>query len=94
MYQQLNKRILILSNKSFDIESSTSDLDSSLILSLEENGFKVDIFTDLSQVLQIFSDGIYCMMIILMRLTKNEAFSLFNKVKNIDKRIRICFLND
>ena len=94
LYQQLNKRILILSNKSFDIENSTSDLDSSLVLSLEDNGFKVDLYTDPSLALQSFHNDVYCMIIILMKLTKNQAFNLYNKFRDIDKKIRICFLNN
>ena len=41
----LNKRILILENKHFDSEYSTSNQNSSLKLSLEDNGFKVDLYS-------------------------------------------------
>jgi|GEM_PF-6314034 len=96
LYQEFSKRILILENKSFDTECNTgsSNQNSSLKLSLEDNGFRVDLYTDPSLALQSFHNDIYCMIIILIKLTKTESFNLYNKFKNIDKKIRICFLNN
>lgn len=93
MYQGLNKRILILEKVSFDTDCNTNDYDESLKLSLEDNGFNVDLYNDPFLALQSFHDGIYCMIIILMKLTKNESSNLYNKFKSIDKKIRICFLD-
>jgi len=96
LYQEFSKRILILENKSPDTEYNTSSINhnSSLKLSLEDNGFGVDLYTDPSMALQSFHNDIYCMIIIFMKLTKNESSTLYNKFKNIDKKIRICFLNN
>ena len=44
------------------------------------------MYTDPSLALQSFHDDIYCMIIILMKLTKNESSNLYNKFKNIDKK--------
>jgi DNA-binding response OmpR family regulator len=94
LYQELNKRILILRDRSFDIESSKNDGNSSLKLSLENNGFAVDVFTDPFLALQTFNDNMYSMIIVMMNLTKTEAFELYYQFRNIDKTIRICFLDN
>jgi len=96
LYQEFSKRILILENKSSDTEYNTSSINhnSLLKLSLEDNGFQVDLYTDPSLALQSFHNDIYCMIIIFMKLTKNESSTLYNKFKNIDKKIRICFINN
>ena len=96
LYQEFSKKILILDNKSYDTECNTSSSNQnlSLILSLEDNGFRVDLCSDPYLALQSLHNDIYCMIIILMKLTKTESFNLYNKFKNIDKKIRICFLNN
>jgi DNA-binding response OmpR family regulator len=91
LYQELNKRILIMRDRSFDIESSKNDRNSSIKLSLENNGFAVDLFTDPFLALQTFNDNMYSMIIVL---TKTEAFELYYQFRNIDKTIRICFLDN
>jgi DNA-binding response OmpR family regulator len=59
---------------------------------LEEKGFKVDSFTDASQVLENFSARLYDLVILDVKLPGMDGFSLYTKIKKLDDKVRICFL--
>jgi two-component system response regulator VanR len=59
---------------------------------LEEKGFKVDSFTDASQVLQNFKYGLYDLVILDVIMPEMDGFSLYEKIKKLDNKVIICFL--
>ena len=59
-------------------------------LVLEENGFKVDSFTDAS--LENFRTGKYDLVIIDVKMPVIDGFSLYEKIKKLDGKVIICFL--
>jgi DNA-binding response OmpR family regulator len=59
---------------------------------LEEKGFKVDSFTDASQVLQNFRYGLYDLVILDVIMSEMDGFSLYEKIKKLDDKVAICFL--
>jgi DNA-binding response OmpR family regulator len=61
-------------------------------LVLEDNGFKVDSFTDASQALQNFRDGLYDLVILDVIMPEMDGFSLYEKIKKLDDKVIICFL--
>ena len=61
-------------------------------LVLEENGFKVDSFTDASEALENFRTGIYDLVIIDVKMPVIDGFSLYEKIKKLDGKVIICFL--
>ena len=59
---------------------------------LEENGFKVDSFTDASEALENFTTGIYDLVILDVKMPRMSGFSLHKKIRELDDKVTICFL--
>jgi DNA-binding response OmpR family regulator len=78
------KRILLVDDE-FDI---------SLVMKLvlEENGFKVDSFTNAFEALENFSTGLYDLAILDVKMPEMDGFSLYEKIKKLDDKVIICFL--
>ena len=83
--QLLMKRILVV-----DDELDNSNL--ALKLVLEDNGFKVDAFTDPLLALENFKAGLYVMLILDTNMPKMSGPELYNEIKKIDNKARVCFL--
>ena len=81
---QKNSRILLVDDE--------PDIILVMKLVLEENGFKVDSFTDASQALENFTGGLYDLVLLDVRLPVIDGFSLYKKIKKLDDKVRICFL--
>ena len=84
---QKNKRIkrILLVDDEYDINFIIK-------LVLEKNGFKVDSFTDVCETLENFRAGLYDLAILDVKLPTMNGFSLYEKIKKLDGRVRICFL--
>ena len=78
------KRILVVDD----------EYDVSLVMKLilEENGFKVDSFTNAFEALQNFSTGLYDLAIVDVVMPEMDGFSLYEKIKKLDDKVIICFL--
>jgi DNA-binding response OmpR family regulator len=59
---------------------------------LEDNGFKVDSFTEASQALENFTVGKYDLVILDVLMPEMDGFSLYEKIKKLDDKVIICFL--
>ena len=81
---QKNKRILLVDDE--------RDLNVAIRIVLEENGFKVDSFTDPSQALENFTADLYDLVILDVKLPGMDGFSLYTKIERLDDKVRICFL--
>jgi two-component system response regulator ChvI len=81
---QKNKRILLVDDE--------HDVNLTIRLVLEENGFTVDSFTDASQALENFTAGLYSLVLLDVKLQAIDGFSLYEKIKKLDDKVRICFL--
>ena len=68
------KRILLVDDE-YDVNLVTKVV-------LNENGFKVDSFTDASEALENFRTGIYDLVIIDVKMPVIDGFSLYEKIKN------------
>ena len=69
------------------------DVVSCLSKVLQETGlFDVDGFTDSQHALSSFKPGKYDLVILDIRMPKMDGFELYEKFKNMDKNIGICFL--
>ena len=61
---------------------------------LEENGFKVDTFTDPLSALENFKeqDGMYDIIILDIKMPNMNGFELYRQIKKIDDKAKVCFL--
>ena len=83
----MNKRVLIVDDE--------PDLTLSLKMTLEENGLKVNSFTDPLSALENFkgeSAGMYELLILDMKMPGINGFELYRQIKKIDDKVKVCFL--
>lgn len=60
---------------------------------LEESGlFEVSTYDDPEEALSNFKNGLYDCLIIDIRLPKVDGFELYDKMKAIDNKVKICFI--
>jgi CheY-like chemotaxis protein len=78
------KRILVVGD----------EYDTNLVLKvvLGESGFKVDSFTDPLAALQNFKTGVYDLALIDVRMPVMNGFGLYNEIRKLDIKVKICFL--
>ena len=76
------------------IVDDESDVNLLFKMVLEENGFKVDSFTDPLLALQNFKeqDGMYDMIILDIKMPTVNGFELYKKIRKIDDKVKVCFL--
>jgi CheY-like chemotaxis protein len=84
IHVQKNKRILLVDDE--------RDVNLTIRLILEENGFNVDSFTDASQALENFTPGLYDLVMLDVRLPVMDGFTVYEKIKKMDDKVKICFL--
>ena len=68
------------------------DISSVMKLVLEENGFKVDSFTDAFEALENFSTGLYDLAIVDVIMPEMDGFGLYENIKKLDDKVIVCFL--
>ena len=79
-----NNRILIVDDE--------DDINLLFKMVLEDNGFKVDTFNDPLVALQNFTAGSYDLLLLDMLMPKMNGFELYQKIRMIDDKVKICFL--
>jgi DNA-binding response OmpR family regulator len=80
----MNKRILVVDDE--------SDICFVLKSVLGENGFVVDSYDDLLIALEKFKADFYNLVILDIKMPELNGFSLYRKIKRLDKRVKVCFL--
>jgi two-component system, OmpR family, response regulator ChvI len=69
------------------------DIIFTLRTSLEESGlFQVDTFYDSVLALSKFKGGAYDLALLDIRMPKMDGFELFRKLREIDIKLKVCFL--
>ena len=69
------------------------DVNITIKTALEENGnFEVDTFNDAESALFAFKPGHYDLAILDIRMPGTNGFQLCRKLREIDKKLKICFL--
>ena len=59
---------------------------------LEDNGFKVDSFTDPLSALDNYQINFYDLIILDIKMRKMDGFQLYTKIREKDDKVKICFL--
>src|ERR1051325_3432865 len=78
------KRIMVVDDE--------PDLISILEVVLEENGFEVDTYEDSIIALKSYRAGVYDLLILDIKMPKMDGFELYDEIKKIDNKIKVCFL--
>ena len=79
------KKILIVDDE--------PDVNLSLKIVLENNGFKVDTFDDSLLALQNFREQscLYDLIILYIKMPKMSGYELYKEIRKIDDKIKVCF---
>jgi CheY-like chemotaxis protein len=59
---------------------------------LEGNGFVLDSYTDPTLALSNFKPGLYDLLLLDIKMPEMDGFDLYEKMKKIDSKVRVCFL--
>jgi CheY-like chemotaxis protein len=59
---------------------------------LEDNGFQVDTFNDPITSLKSYTSNFYDLVILDIKMPKMDGFELYNKIREKDPKVKICFL--
>ncbi len=59
---------------------------------LEDNGFQIDSFNDPITALNSYRSNFYDLLILDIKMPKMDGFELYIKLREIDPKIKICFL--
>jgi CheY-like chemotaxis protein len=76
------------------IVDDESDTTLTLRKVLQHNGFEhVDTFNDPLLALQNFKPGLYDLVILDIVMSKMDGFVLFERIKEIDEGLKVCFIS-
>ena len=80
----MSKRFLILDD----------EMDSNITVEavLQDNGFKVDSYADSILALENFKSHFYDLVILDIKMPQMDGFVVYNEIKKLDNRIKVCFL--
>jgi DNA-binding response OmpR family regulator len=79
-----NKRVLLVDDE--------QDITYTVKIVLENNGFLVDSYNDPTLALSNFKLGFYDLLLLDIRMPKINGFDLYQKIREIDSNVKICFL--
>jgi DNA-binding response OmpR family regulator len=74
------------------IVDDEDDITSSFKRILEIHGFEVDAFNDSMLALSKFRANYYDIALLDIKMPYIDGFDLYNKIREMDNNIRICFL--
>ena len=82
----MNKRVLLVDDE--------PDLNLTLKITLEENGLKVNSFTDPLSALENYKEeaGMYDLLILDMKMPQMNGFELYRQIRKIADKVKVCFL--
>ena len=69
------------------------DIARSFSLAFQKDGFIVDIYNDPVKALSNFKTDLYDLVLLDIRLPNMDGFELCEKIKYIDRRVKVCFMS-
>ena len=78
------KKILLVDNE--------ADITFALENALEDYGFSIDSFNDSMLSLNSYKCNFYDLIILDIKMPNMDGFELYNKIKEKDPKVKICFL--
>jgi DNA-binding response OmpR family regulator len=85
MTTQANKARILVVDDEVDITLSIKTV-------LEGDQFQVDSFNDPVAAFNNFKAGFYDLLILDIKMPKMNGFQLYREIKNIDDKVKVCFL--
>ena len=87
-----NSSFSILKKKRILLVDDEPDITSSFKVGLEDNGFEVDTFNDAVLALSNFKAGMYDFVLLDVKMPQINGFELYEKIKEIDSKVKGCFI--
>jgi CheY-like chemotaxis protein len=78
------KKILLVDNE--------VDITYALTNALENYGFNIEAFNDPILALNSYKSNFYDLIILDIKMPKMDGFELYNKIREKDPQVKICFL--
>jgi DNA-binding response OmpR family regulator len=69
------------------------DITHSFSLALQKDGFIVDAYNDPLIALGDFKADLYDLVLLDIKLPKMDGFELYDKIREMDKRVKVCFIS-
>ena len=91
-----NNRVLTNTSSSSQnrimIVDDNRDIAKLFAITLEDNGFVVDVFNDPLSALSNYKAGLYDLLLLDVRMPGMNGFELYQKIKDIDDKAQVCFI--
>jgi DNA-binding response OmpR family regulator len=69
------------------------DIAQSFSIAIHKDGFIVDTYNDPLIALSNFKTDLYDLVLLDIRLPNMDGFELYDKSRDMDKRVKVCFIN-
>lgn len=69
------------------------DIAQSFSLAIQKDGFIVDTYNDPLIVLSNFKTDLYDLILLDIKLPNMDGFELYDKIRDMDKRVKVCFIS-
>ncbi len=69
------------------------DIAQSLSLAIQKDGFIVDTYNDPLMVVSNFKTDLYDLVLLDIKLPNMDGFELYDKIRDMDKRVKVCFIS-
>ena len=80
-------------DKKIMVIDDDDDTNSLIKFFFEKEGYSVDYFTDSTKALNCFKKDNYDLVLLDSKIQKLKEVSLYKKIKEIDNKVSICFIN-
>jgi DNA-binding response OmpR family regulator len=74
------------------IVEDDQDIAQTFAITLQDNGFAVDVFNDPLYALSNYKAGNYDLLLLDIRMPGMNGFELYEKIKHIDDKAQVCFI--
>jgi CheY-like chemotaxis protein len=74
------------------IVDDNQDIARLFAITLQDNGFAVDVFNDSFSALANYKAGIYDLLLLDIRMPGMNGYELYQKIRDVDDKVEVCFI--